>query len=95
MGKGYLVARVRIHNKSDFNKFIEITKALVVEYEEKVLVRNPEPEIKEGNLKGLTTIIEFKSVTQVRKFYNSNTYTNAKVSQEKASETDLILVEGV
>ena len=43
----------------------------------------------------MTTIIEFKNIKQAQKFYNSQTYTNAKIIWEKASETDLILVESV
>jgi len=95
MSKGYLVARVRVHNEEGFKKFLEMTKTLVEQYGGKVLVRNPNPEIREGNQAGLVTVIEFENVETARKFYESKQYSNAKNIRELAADTDLILVEGL
>ena len=94
MAKGYLIARVRVHNEKCFIKFTESTKCLVSEYGGKVLVRNPTPETKEGEELGIATVIEFKNIETARKFYESKEYTNAKEIRIMAAETDLILVEG-
>ena len=94
MAKGYLIARVRVHNEKCFIKFIELTKCLVSEYGGKVPVRNPTPETKEGEELGIATVIEFKNIETARKFYESEEYTNAKEIRIMAAETDLILVEG-
>jgi len=95
MKKAYLLAIVKIHDQYSFNKFIEETKSLVDEYGGKVLVRNPNFDLKEGNLEGLVTIIEFKNIMIAKKFYDSKVYTDSKTIRIKASKTDLLLVEGI
>ena len=95
MSKGYLIARVRIKNDAGFNKFLNITKNLVDEHGGKLLVRNYNPENKEGKQSGIVTVIEFKNMNQARKFYESKEYSKAKKVRESSAETDLILVEGV
>ena len=94
MSKGYLVARVRVHDEDGFKKFLEMTKTLVEQYGGKVLVRNPNPEIREGNQAGLVTVIEFENVEKVRKFYEFKQYFDVKKS-ELAANTDFILVKGL
>tara|TARA_B100000686_G_scaffold72987_1_gene78722 strand:- start:17531 stop:17818 length:288 start_codon:yes stop_codon:yes gene_type:complete len=95
MKKAYLLAIVKIHDQNLFSKFIEETKSLVDEYGGKVLVRNLNFDLKEGNLEGLVTIIEFKNIKTAKKFYDSKVYTDSKIIRIKASKTDLLLVEGI
>ena len=40
-------------------------------------------------------LVEYDSMDEARQFYFSDGYTAAKLVREKASEADLILVEGV
>ena len=68
---------------------------LISEYGRRLLARNPEVETLEGNQKGLVVLIEFDSIDEARQFNFSDGYTAAKLAREKASEADLILVEGV
>ncbi len=49
----------------------------------------------EGNLDGITIVVEFDSLDAARRFYESPEYTAARALREKAAETDLLLVEGV
>jgi len=65
------------------------------EYGGRLVARNPEVETLEGNQEGLVVLIEFGSMDEARQFYFSDGYTAAKLVREKASEADLILVEGV
>ena len=60
-----------------------------------MLACNTEVETLEGNQEGLVVLIEFGSMDEARQFYFSDGYTAAKLVREKASEADLILVEGV
>ena len=60
-----------------------------------LLARNSEVETLEGNQEGLVVLLEFESMDEARQFYFSDGYTAAKLVREKASEADLILVEGV
>lgn len=59
------------------------------------MVVNPSPEHREGDLRGLTIVIEFESLESARAFYESDAYTAARAVRETAAHTDLMLVEGV
>ena len=95
MTKGYLVAHIRVHDKEGFEKFKKMAGPAISDYGGKVLVRNPNPEVLEGGDSGVAIIIEFESIESARTFYASDRYTKAKAVRELASDTDLILVEGV
>ena len=95
MSKAYLIARIRVHDKEGFETFKQMSTPLISEYGGRLLARNPEVETLEGNQKGLVVLLEFDSMDEARQFYFSDGYTAAKLVREKASETDLILVEGV
>ena len=68
---------------------------LVSEYGGRLLARNPAVETLEGNQKSLVVLLAFDGMDEARQFYFSDGYTAAKLVREKASEADLILVEGV
>ena len=95
MAKGYLVAHIRVHDKEGFERFKEMAGPAISDYGGKVLVRNSNPEVLEGGDSGVAIIIEFESIESARTFYESDRYTKAKAVRELASDTDLILVEGV
>ncbi len=62
MAKGYLVAHIRVHDKEGFEKFKTLSGPVISEYGGKVLVRNPNPEIREGDQSGIAIVIEFGSI---------------------------------
>ena len=95
MAKGYLVAHIRVHDKEGFEKFKEMSGPVISEYGGKVLVRNPSPEVREGSDSGLAIVIEFENIEGARNFYESDKYTEARAVRELASDTELILVEGM
>ena len=95
MAKGYLVAHIRVHDKEGFEKFKTLSGPVISEYGGKVLVRNPNPEIREGDQSGIAIVIEFGSIDKARSFYESDGYTEARAVRELASKCDLILVEGI
>jgi uncharacterized protein (DUF1330 family) len=95
MAKGYLVAHIRAHDKDGFEKFKAMSGPVISEYGGTVLVRNPNPKIREGDESGIAIIIEFENIEGARKFYESNKYTEARAVRELAAEIDLILVEGI
>ena len=94
MNKGYLVALLRVHDEEGFEKFRQMAGPTIAEYGGKVLVREPNPDVREGNLSGIALIIEFDNIETARKFYESEKYQAAKAVRELASDTDLILVKG-
>ena len=94
MNKGYLMAYLRVHDQEGFKKFKQMAGPTIAEYGGKVLVREPNPDVREGKNLGIALIIEFESIETARKFYESEKYQAAKAVRELAADTDLILVEG-
>ena len=94
MKKGYLVAHLSVHDKEGFEKFRQMAGPTIVEYGGKVLVREPNPDVREGKNLGLALVIEFDTIDIARKFYESEKYQEAKAVRELASNTHLVLVEG-
>ena len=72
-----------------------MSATLISEYGGRLLARNPEMETLEGNQESLVVLLEFDRMDKARQFYFSDGYPAAKLVREKASEADLILVEGV
>ena len=94
MNKGYLIAHMRVHDKEGFEKFRQMAGPTIAYYGGKGLVREPNPDLREGNNLGLILVIEFKSIEVARKFYDSEKYQAAKAVRKLAVDTDLILAEG-
>jgi uncharacterized protein (DUF1330 family) len=95
MPKAYLVAHIRVHDREMFEEFRRMSGTAIADHGGRVLVRNPEPELREGNLRGTVMLIEFDDIQAARRFYESDAYTAARRVRERAAETDLLLVEGV
>ena len=95
MAKGYLIANIRVHDKEIFEKFKAMSSPVISQYGGKLLVRNPSPDRREGDLTGLVVMLEFPSVEMAKTFYESDEYTAAKLVREDGSSTDLLIVEGV
>jgi len=89
-----IVSHLRVHDKEGMEKFKQMAGPTITEYGGKVLVREPNPDVREGKILGIALVIEFKSIETARKFYESEKYQAAKAVRELAAETDLILVEG-
>ena len=95
MAKGYLIANIRVHDKEVFEKFKLMSTPLISEYGGKLLVRTPEVDRREGDVTGLVVMLEFPNIEMARTFYESESYTTAKLVREGGSSTDLCLVEGL
>ncbi len=95
MAKAYLIAHIRVHDKDAFEKFKAMSGPAIADHNGKVLVRNPSPDHREGDLRGLTIVIEFENMEAARGFYESEAYTAARTVRETAAKTDLMLVEGL
>ena len=95
MPKGYLIAHIRVHDKEKFEEVKSTSMPLVAEFGGRILARNPAPSYREGDLRGLTVLIEFDDLAAATRFYESDAYTAAIKVREQCSETDLMLVEGL
>ena len=95
MPKGYLIAHIRVQDKEAFEEFKQLSGAAIKAHNGKVLVRNPNPDHREGAAQGLAIVIEFESLQAAQAFYDSQAYSEARAVREKISETDLVLAEGL
>ena len=95
MAKGYIVANINVRDKEGFEKFKEMALPVINEYGAKILVRTPNAEAREGKKPGVIVVLEFESIDQARKFYESEGYQAAKTVREKACDTNLVIAEGV
>lgn len=95
MAKGYLVAHIRVHDAEKFESFKSLSAAAIADHGGTVLVRNPNPDHREGDAQGLCIVIEFDSLDGARAFYESDAYRDARAVREECADTDLVLVEGL
>ena len=95
MAKGYIVGDIHVRDKVGLEKFIEMVKPILKEYDAKVLVRTPNAEAREGKKTGIVVVLEFESIDKARKFYECEAYQAAKAVRDEACDTDLFLAEGV
>ena len=95
MSKGYLIAHLKEHDPEGMDKFKQMAGPTIGEYGGKVLVREPSPDVREGDNLGTAVVIEFENIDAARKFYESEIYYAAKAVRELAAKAHLVLVEGV
>ena len=95
MSKGYLIAHIRVHDAEKFETFKSMSGPVIAEFGGKLLVRDPSSDHREGDLRGLTIVIEFESLDAARAFYESDGYTAARLVREEAADTDLLLSAGI
>lgn len=95
MAKGYLIAHINIHDKDGFDEFRKMSLPVISQYEGKALIRNPNPDVSEGENAGLVIVLECESIEHAKRFYESEEYSAAKLVRERACSTELVLVKGM
>jgi len=95
MSKGYLIAHLKEHDQEGMDKFKQIAGPTIGEHGGKVLVRESNPDVREGDNLGTAVVIEFESIDAAQKFYESEKYQAAKAVRELAAKAHLVLVEGI
>jgi len=95
MPKGYVIARINVHDADGFEEFKRLSGPAIADHGGRVLVRDPAPDVREGAAEGVAIIVEFDSPEVARVFYESQAYTEAKRVREGAAETELVLATGV
>ena len=94
--KVYLVATVEIHDPTALKPYIEQVPAVVQQYGGRYLVRGGELEVIEGRWPvRRVTVVEFPSMKQARKWWDSPEYAPYKALRAKATTTNAVFVEGI
>lgn len=95
MPKGYIIANIRPHDMDGMKRFSEASAPVIAEFGGRILVRDLRPDLREGDLQGMSIVVEFDDVITARRFYESTGYTDAKAIRQAAADTDLRIVEGL
>ena len=92
---GYIVVEVNVHDPEGFAEYRKMVPPTLEQYGGRYLVRGGESEVLEGewNLKRLV-VIEFDSVEQAKRWWNSEQYAPAKNLRNKTADSKMVVVEG-
>ena len=94
MPKGYWVAHVDVEDMDRYKEYVAANAAPFAEYGARFLVRGGGKEVREGNMRARTVVIEFKDFATAKSCYNSVAYQDAKALRDPVSTGDMEIVEG-
>lgn len=95
MAKGYWIARVDVTDPEAYPKYVAANAKAFEIYGGRFVVRGGKFETMEGDARARNVVIEFDSFDIAMACYRSPEYTEAKEIRLTASESELIVVEGV
>jgi uncharacterized protein (DUF1330 family) len=92
----YIIAEVDVTDEARMKVYREWSTRAMQEHGAKVLVRGGTVEPLEGNWQPRRIVVlEFASLAAARAYYDSETYTHARMLREGAGSMRMIAVEGV
>lgn len=91
----YVISEVEFIDMVATEKYRTLAASAIARYGGKYLVRSAVPTVAEGVTNGrLFVVVEFESMAQIQKWYDSEEYAEALVYREKALKRRLVFVEG-
>ena len=91
----YLIAEVEVHDTAAYEEYKKITPGAIAAYGGRFVVRGGPVDSKEGGWKpSRLVVVEFPSMEQARKFYDSPEYAPALAIRLKTAKSKLVLIEG-
>jgi len=94
MAKGYWVAHVDVEDMDTYRTYIAANVAPFAEFGGRFLIRGGAHEVREGQARSRTVVIEFESYEKALACYDSPGYQAAKALRDPLSIGDLVIVEG-
>ena len=95
MPKGYLIARVDIHDMESYKaNYMAFNGAVFAKYKARFLVRSGTHEAPEGHARGRNIVLEFPDYATALACYHSPEYRELTATRNKYSEADILLIEG-
>jgi uncharacterized protein (DUF1330 family) len=97
MARGYLIANAAVSDAEAYEGYRKLAAAAIAQYGGRYMVRGGAIEELEGKWTGAprVVIVEFDSVEQARKFYDSPEYRAAREAREGAADMNMLVVEGI
>ena len=91
----YLVADIDVTDEKAYEEYKKITPGAIAAYGGRFLVRGGKVDPKEGNWAPTRlVVVEFPSMEQAKKFYDSPEYAPALAIRLKHARSRLVLAEG-
>jgi uncharacterized protein (DUF1330 family) len=91
----YLIADVTPTDQATMDEYRKQVPATVAKYGGRFLVRGGAHQVVEGDWKpNRLVVIEFPSLEQARRWYDSEEYKGPKALRIQAGRTNLVMVEG-
>ena len=94
MAKGYWVAHVDIDDMERYKAYIDANAVPFREYGARFLVRGGTKEVREGQMRARTVVLEFDSYADAVACYESPGYQRAKDIRLNVADGSLVIVEG-
>ncbi len=94
MAKGYWIGHVDVDDPEVYERYKAANAAPFKEYGARFLVRGGRQELREGQARKRTVVIEFDSYDKAVACYESAGYQAAKAIRDAVSTGDLVIVEG-
>lgn len=92
----YVIAEVAVTDPAAYEEYRKKVPATIAQYGGKYLVRGGATETKEGGwTPARFVILEFPSMAQARRWYDSPEYAPALAIRKRASKSKLIFAEGL
>lgn len=90
----YWIARVDVSDPVTYGKYAEVATKAIAEHGGRFLARGGRSVSLEGANRARNVIVEFSSVEDAEKCYNSATYAEALKFAKVSAERELVIVEG-
>lgn len=94
MPKGYWIAHVDVDDAEVYDKYRAANAAPFNEYGARFLVRGGKQDVREGEMRKRTVVLEFKDYETAIACYESGAYQEAKAIRDAVSRGDMAIVEG-
>jgi len=92
----YVIADLDVTDPAGFEEYRKVVPATIEKYGGRYLVRGGTMETLEGDWPWKRVVVlEFPSLEQAKRWYNSEDYRDPKALRFKTAKTKVILVEGV
>ena len=96
MSKAYIIAQATVSNSEQYEGYKALAGAAVVKYGGKYIVRGGATQLLEGDwAPPRLVILEFESIEQAQRFYDSPEYRTAREQRRGAATMNMLVVEGL
>jgi uncharacterized protein (DUF1330 family) len=93
--KGYVILTEAIHDREGMEAYGTASGPTVAEFGGTVIVVDENVQLLEGEWHGdRTVVVEFESVEQARRWYESPGYTEARALRQAASDCHVVIASG-